>query len=77
MARSPLSEAEHVLFLVRVEQHLRSRLACSIKARSGAVAFVHRLGSALNEDTHFHVVVIEPDPERGDGVFRHIVARRP
>ena len=35
------------------------------------MAFIHRFGSALNEHTHFHVVVIdgvfepEPDPEQG------------
>ena len=33
------------------------------------MAFIHRFGSALNEHTHFHVVVIdgvfEPDLEQG------------
>jgi hypothetical protein len=57
------------IFLDAIAQHLRGRLGASTQARTGAVAFIHRFGSALNEHTHFHVVVIdgvfEPDPEQG------------
>lgn len=52
-----------------VEQHLRTHSpGTGPKARTGAVAFIHRFGSSLNEHTHFHVVidgVFEPDPEQG------------
>jgi len=50
------------ILLDAIEQHLRGSLGASAPARTGAVAFIHRFGSALNEHTHFHVVVI-------DGVF--------
>ena len=59
------------IFLDAIEDHLCGRLGASTQARTGAVAFIHRFGSALNEHTHFHVVVIdgvfepEPDPEQG------------
>lgn len=48
---------------------VRDSLGASTQARTGAEAFIHRFGSALNEHTHFHVVMIdgvfEPDPEQG------------
>ena len=54
------------IFLDAVEQHLRGRCpGAGPKSRTGAVAFLHRFGSSLNEHTHFHVVVI-------DGVSRPV-----
>ncbi|MBU1655145.1 MAG: transposase zinc-binding domain-containing protein [Gammaproteobacteria bacterium] len=58
------------IFLDAVEQHLREHSpGAGPKSRTGAVAFIHRFGSSLNEHTHFHVCVIdgvfEPDPEQG------------
>jgi hypothetical protein len=58
------------LFLDAVEQHLRRRCpGAGPKSRIGAVGFIHRFGSSLNEHTHFHVCVLdgifEPDPEQG------------
>jgi hypothetical protein len=51
------------LFLRLVEQCLRAHSPGSgPAARLGAVAFIHRFGSALNPHLHFHCVVI-------DGVF--------
>jgi DNA-directed RNA polymerase subunit RPC12/RpoP len=51
------------LFLRVVEQSLRAHSPGSgPAARLGAVAFIHRFGSALNPHLHFHCVVI-------DGVF--------
>jgi len=51
------------IFLRVVEQVLRERApGAAPKARGGAVSFVHRFGSALNEHVHFHCCVI-------DGVF--------
>jgi len=51
------------LFLRAVEQCLRARSAdAGPAARIGAVAFIHRFGSALNPHLHFHCVVL-------DGVF--------
>jgi hypothetical protein len=51
------------LFLRAVEQCLRAHSPGSGPAtRLGAVAFIHRFGSALNAHLHFHCVVI-------DGVF--------
>ncbi len=35
-------------FLDAIEQHLLGRLGTSTQARTGAVAFIHRFGSALN-----------------------------
>ncbi len=56
------------IFLDTIEHHLRGSLGASTQARTGAVAFIHRFGFALNEHTHFHVVVIdgvfEPDPDQ-------------
>ncbi len=59
------------IFLQVIEQRLR---ACSPgaapKARLGAVSFLHRFGSALNEHIHFHCCVIdgvfEPGQEDGE-----------
>jgi hypothetical protein len=66
--REALNSALRIL-LDAIEQYLRGSLGASTQARIGAVAFIHRFGSALNEHTHFHVVVIdgvfEPDPEQG------------
>ena len=58
------------IFLDAVERHLRARCpGAGPKARVGAVAFIHRFGSSLNQHTHFHVCVIdgvfEPGPEQG------------
>jgi hypothetical protein len=51
------------LFLGAVEQCLRAHSPGSGRcARIGAIAFIHRFGSALNAHLHFHCVVI-------DGVF--------
>ncbi len=51
------------IFLRVIEQVLREHVPGSAeKARQGAVSFVHRFGSALNEHLHFHCCVI-------DGVF--------
>lgn len=48
--------------------------------RSGAVAFIHRFGSSLNEPVHFHCCVIdavfEPaDTDAAPGVMFHAVVR--
>jgi uncharacterized Zn finger protein (UPF0148 family) len=59
------------IFLDAVEQHLRGySRGASPKARTGAVAFIHRFGSSLNEHTRFHVVVIDGvfEPGREQGV---------
>jgi hypothetical protein len=58
------------IFLDAIERHLRARCPDSgPKARIGAVAFIHRFGSSLNQHTHFHVVVLdgifEPDLDQG------------
>jgi hypothetical protein len=48
------------IFLRVVEQTLREHASASgEKARLGAVSFVHRFGSALNEHLHFHCCVID------------------
>ncbi|MCP4869092.1 MAG: hypothetical protein GY898_10290, partial [Proteobacteria bacterium] len=52
-----------------VEQVLRERApGAAPKARLGAVSFVHRFGSALNEHLHFHCCVIDGvfEPAQGD-----------
>ena len=51
--------------LVRaVERCLREHSpGCSAAARLGAVAFIHRFGSALNAHLHFHCCIL-------DGVFK-------
>jgi hypothetical protein len=51
------------LFLGAAEQCLRAHSPRSGRcARIGAIAFIHRFGSALNAHLHFHCVVV-------DGVF--------
>ena len=56
------------IFLSVVERSLREPSpACPATARIGAVAFIHRFGSSLNEHAHFHCCVI-------DGVFEPDVA---
>jgi hypothetical protein len=51
------------IFLRAVERCLREHSpGCSASARIGAVAFIHRFGSSLNEHVHFHCCII-------DGVF--------
>jgi len=51
------------IFLDAVERCLCAHsTGCGDAARSGAVAFIHRFGSSLNEHIHFHCCVI-------DGVF--------
>jgi hypothetical protein len=63
-----LDSALHI-FLDAIEHSLRRRSGAGPKARAGAIAFIHRFGSALNHHIHFHVIVIngvfEPDPEHG------------
>ena len=52
------------IFLSVVERCLREHSpACPVTPRIGAVAFIHRFGSSLNEHVHFHCCVI-------DGVFQ-------
>lgn len=50
--------------LLRVVERCLRELSpgCSTSARIGAVAFIHRFGSSLNEHVHFHCCII-------DGVF--------
>ena len=56
------------IFLSVAERCLRDHSpACPATARIGAVAFIHRFGSSLNEHIHFHCCVI-------DGVFDAAVA---
>jgi len=67
--REALSSALR-LFLDAVERRLRSRCpGAGVRSRTGAVAFIHRFGSSLNQHTHCHVVFIDgvfaPDPEQG------------
>jgi Putative transposase len=56
-------------FLDAIEHCLRNRSGAGQKARTGAIAFIHRFGSALNHHIHFHVIVIdgvfELDPDQG------------
>jgi len=57
------------ILLDPIERHLGTDCeAAATNARGGAVAFIHRFGSALNAHTHFHVCsmdgVFEPDGER-------------
>jgi hypothetical protein len=61
------------IFLPVVEQALRDHAPGSTeKARLGAVSFVRRFGSALNEHLHFPCCVIagvlEPGPQGGEAV---------
>ena len=56
------------IFLSVVERCLREHSpACPTTARIGALAFIHRCGSSLNEHVYFHCCVI-------DGVFEPAVA---
>ncbi|MDP2761363.1 MAG: IS91 family transposase [Sideroxyarcus sp.] len=56
------------IFLCGVERCLRAHSpGCDPTARIGAIAFIHRFGSSLNEHTHFHCCIV-------DGVF-HPVAK--
>ena len=52
------------IFLRGVERCLRERSpGCDPSARIGAIAFIHRFGSSLNEHVHFHCCIV-------DGVFQ-------
>ena len=52
------------ILLRGVERCLREHSpGCDPRARIGAIAFIHRFGSSLNEHTHFHCCVV-------DGVFQ-------
>ena len=56
-------DREPPYFLRAVERSLREHSpGCGASAGIGAVAFIHRFGSSLNEPVHFHCCVI-------DGVF--------
>jgi Putative transposase len=56
------------IFLREVENCLRKHSAgCDAKARLGAVAFIQRFGSTLNEHLHFHCCIM-------DGVFDSTIA---
>ena len=51
------------ILLRGVERCLREHSpGCGTTARIGAIAFIHRFGSSLNEHTHFHCCIV-------DGVF--------
>ncbi len=68
------------IFLRVIEQALREHaLGSAEKARLGAVSFVYRSGSALNEHLHFHGCVIdgvfELGPEGGELVRFHEALR--
>ena len=57
------------IFLRAVERCLREHSpGCGASARIGAVAFIHRFGSSLNEHVHFHCCIIDGvfEPEIGD-----------
>jgi hypothetical protein len=41
----------------------------------GAVAFIHLLGSALNEHVHLHVCVVDGVFKRTDQVMQYFAAR--
>ena len=48
------------IYICAVERCLREHSpGCGIKARLGAVAFIQRFGSSLNEHVHFHCIIIE------------------
>jgi len=71
--REALNSALRIL-LNEIERHLRAQSpGAGPDARAGAVAFIHRFGSSLNQHTHFHVCVIdgvfEPDPQNGVRFF--------
>ena len=48
------------IFLREVERCLREHSpGCDSQARIGAVAFIHRFGSSLNEHVHFHCCIVD------------------
>lgn len=48
------------ILLRAVERCLREHSpGCDPTARIGAIAFIHRFGSSLNEHTHFHCCIVE------------------
>jgi hypothetical protein len=58
------------IFLRVIEQTLQANSPCAEHADKaalhiGAVAFIHRFGSSLNEHAHFHVCAV-------DGVFEEV-----
>ena len=60
------------IFLREVERCLREHSpGCDTQARIGAVAFIHRFGSSLNEHVHFHCCIVdgtfEPAANADDG----------
>jgi hypothetical protein len=62
------------IFLRVIEQTLQANSPCAAHANKaalhiGAVAFIHRFGSSLNEHVHFHVCVV-------DGMFEAVAGRR-
>jgi len=66
------------IFLRAVEHCLREHSpGCGTSAHIGAVAFIHRFGSSLNEHVHFHCCIVdgvfEPDADadEADGVVFH------
>jgi hypothetical protein len=64
------------IFLREVERCLREHSpGCNAQARIGAVAFIHRFGSSLNEHVHFHCCIVdglfEPATVDVDGVNFH------
>jgi len=66
------------IFLRVVEQVLREHAPDGTeKGRLGAVSFVHRFGSALNEHTHFHCCVIDGVFELGPGGEETVRLLRP
>ena len=68
------------VLLDAIERELRTRCdTAATNARGGAVAFIHRFGSALNAHTHFHVCAIDGVFEpHGEGVcFRPAPAPSP
>jgi hypothetical protein len=59
------------IFLHVVESCLReSSLGADPTARIGAVVFIHRFGSSLNEHIHFHCVVLDGVFDVADGAVR-------
>ena len=69
-----LQGSRRVLFLLdAIERHLRTHCeAAGPQARGGAVACIHRFGSAFNAHTHFHVCAIDGVFEpNGEGVHLH------
>lgn len=66
------------LFLGALKQSLRAHSAGADPiARLGAIAFIHRFGSALNAHVHFHCVVVDgvfTSRPTGNGVFHPATA---